>query len=169
LNYPVYEVSYRKDELHTKELLACRSYLIFQGPGPAISLGLVVLAVSAAYFFKIPLSGIQLLFLGIWFIATPYLKGAVDVWRSTRAHETFKTSLSARGVSDETTRRGAVIPWSLISSIRYENGNVYFISWLGGVFVPAYAFQTEASAREFLSIAEKLWNDAKQPKKIKAR
>jgi len=170
LNYsaiPVYEISYRKDEAHAKELLACRSYLIFQGPGPALSLLLFALAMGACYLFKIPLTLIQQLFLAAWFLCTPYIKGAVDVWRSTRTPETFKTALSARGVSDETAKRGAIIPWSLISSIKAEGGSVYFVSWLGGVVVPAYAFPNQAVTQEFVGIAQKLWTESRIPKKKK--
>ena len=120
---------------------------------------------GACYLFKIPLTLPQQLFLAVWFLCTPYIKGAVDVWRTTRSPETFKSALSSRGISYETSRRGTVIPWALISSIKLEGGSVYFVSYIGGVVVPAYAFQTESGAREFLAVAEQLWAESRVSKK----
>ena len=72
------------------------------------------------------------------------------------------TTLTAEGFTDVTERKTAAVPWSVVSDIRYGQGDIYF--WRkgkDGMFVPRSAFRNSQHSEDFYHCALSLWNAAK--------
>lgn len=150
------------------EIWRCHVYLLKKGQLFPVFFMLTAAVIGAGLFvFKIPVPAIsEIVFLLAFTFFAPIFLSWLMVRKLVSKPRLCTTTISEAGVRDFTDKiNDTKLTWNKIDKVQIEEGNVYFLSRLfTNVYIPAYAFDSYASAHAFYTHAQKLWSEAREIK-----
>jgi len=159
------QISY--DASNGDEIWRCNLYLLKKGQlfPTFILITLIVLVVCAAG-LGIHFSLTDVVGIIAFTLLAPLLLSWLMVRKLVSKPRLCTTTISEAGVRDFTDKvNDTKLTWEKVDNVQFDNGSVYFLSRIfTSVYVPAYAFESHASAQEFYAHAQRLWLDARQSK-----
>jgi hypothetical protein len=97
-------------------------------------------------------------------IALSYCQITATINKRASGPRVCTTIIDHDGLTDLTPDGEKRISWHRVRAIEMTKGDIYFLTWSGGSFVPASAFKSESSAQEYFKKARKLWTEYRQSK-----
>ncbi len=81
----------------------------------------------------------------------------VTVNKRVKSPRICTTTIDAEGLTDLTPDGEKTIPWSRIKRVEMSRGDIYFITWSGGAFIPASAYESQSDALNYYKKAQQMW------------
>jgi hypothetical protein len=101
-----------------------------------------------------------LIMAAVFIACLPFAIIYLTVTKRCQSERICTTSISGEGVRDITPDSDKTLPWEAISSVETHDGDIFFITRTGGVFVPGSAFETKERAQTYVGKARQLWAEA---------
>jgi hypothetical protein len=140
------------DSSDTKLQWRCHLHLLHK---PQSLLAIALLSIILMAVTRLP--PVSIIFFALGIVAVSLLQIKLGVARRASGPRVCTTSISTAGVNDVTPDTNKTYAWSQIKSIERSDGDIYFITAAGGLFVPISAFKDEALATAFFTTAVRLW------------
>jgi hypothetical protein len=122
---------------------------------PQSLLAIALLSIILMAVLRLP--PISIIFFALGIVAVSLLQIKIGIAKRASGPRVCTTSISAEGVNDLTPDTNKTYAWSQIKNIERSDGDIYFITATGGLFVPISAFKDEALATDFFTTAVRFW------------
>lgn len=128
---------------------------------PEILVAFAVVAIAPTFMLHLSL----LHFLAIFATLVGLSLGeiALKTQRRCRSRRLCTTTINENGVHDLTPDGGITYTWREIVKIEEKEGDIYFFTRTGGMFVPRSAFADLNKAQEFYRTAVNFWQPGRRP------